>query len=88
MPYSGVLLPGAVASAVILGDMTTEPCAMCARETAVGSALFSGRGHERDRKTGLPVFLCAACTPDSADHGEKPSDSRLGIIELADTFPR
>ncbi len=65
-----------------------QPCAACGRETRPGSALFAGRRSGVDRQTGAKVVLCASCVADRQTHGDRPSDSRLGTIELADTFNR
>ena len=68
--------------------MSVQACAGCGRDTSPGSSLFADRRRGVDRETGERVFVCASCAEDRADHGDRPSDSRLGTIELADTFNR
>ncbi len=68
--------------------MSDQACAGCGRDTGPGSSLFADRRTGVDRKTGERVLVCASCAADRATHGDRPSDSRLGTIELADTFNR
>jgi hypothetical protein len=49
---------------------TSEPCAVCAEETAVGTPFYAER-HRIERADGEAAFLCALC-------GERVARSRGG----------